>query len=75
MPMKKPKPKSSVTSKNSDWLELNLPEVTSENAPVDHPEPSSLLAFSHARALLRSLPDDFWEDRRQLMNSERFVLD
>jgi len=74
MPMKEPEQKSTVTSANTDWLDLHLPAVTSENAPVDHPSPSSRLAYAHSKELLRSLPDHVWEDRRRFMNPERFVL-
>jgi len=41
---------------------------------VDHPEPSTNLAMAHARLLLRSTTEDTWRERRERMNSERFVL-
>ncbi len=55
-----------------DWLELDLPIVTTNTVPVAHP-PSSL-AFRHSLKLLRSTPEAVWTRRRQAMNPKRFVF-
>ena len=57
-----------------DWLELDLPIVTTNTAPVAHPPPPSPLAFRHSLKLLRSTPEAVWTRRRQAMNPKRFVL-
>ena len=66
---------SNRSQKNSDsWLDLDLPTVTEESAPIEHEPPSSILAFRHSLELLRSLPDSVWEERRAAMNPQRFVF-
>jgi hypothetical protein len=66
--------KSSTNSPETDWLDLDLPEVTGENSPLDHPEPSSLLIHEHSVILAAAASDEVWEERRRLMNPERFDL-
>jgi hypothetical protein len=72
--MKSHEPKSADDSNAHDRLILRLPAVTPESAPIDHPSPSSASAIAHALALLRSVPESVWEQRRRDMNPNRFVL-
>ena len=66
--------KSSAESEENDWLDLDLPEITAENGPIDHPEPSSVLAHQHSVLLATSVPAEVWEKRREMMNPNRFEM-
>jgi hypothetical protein len=57
-----------------DWLDLDLPTVTADTAPIDHPPPPEILAFRHSLELSRAVSDAAWERRREGMNTEIFVL-
>lgn len=67
-------PKSSEDSNVPDWTGVAFPVVTPANAPVPQPEPTPDQVQAHARALLRSVPDRVWDERRRGMNPHRFVL-
>ena len=70
MPTKRLEQESGANS--TDWLDLDLPVVTGDSAPVDHPLPSSVLAFRHSWELLRGIPEATWKRRREEMNPTRF---
>ena len=56
-------------------LDLNLPAVRPGQEPLTHPEPSYELQMSHARFLIASQGEGFWDRRLERMNPEPFVLD
>lgn len=72
--MKIPETKSNDSCDGLNWLRLDLPTVTAANAPVEHPTPGPALAFRHSLTLSRSVSEAEWEQRRSLMNPERFSL-
>jgi hypothetical protein len=57
-----------------DLYDLNLPKVPPGQEPLPSPPATLEAIFAHARLLLKNLPPDFWEKRREQMNPEPFEM-